>query len=398
MIDETKKNNQLSFSSFIKNKNYKMNSHDSVRDKNISSKIQFLMKKNARAFNKNSDLIFLKNNIGINLNTIEENKDEEKFRKQSIGINTSELSENIKLKTKKVTKIKPKVNIIKPYTELFKKYFISYEENKKTLNNPEPLKKESIPKFSSKLNQKFKTISSFPKKKKTKNIYNRTIPMKNRNKESLLTYNFNKDAYYKEERLLLNISGNNFGSIENNVIHNRLKKTKTNKSFKTMIFSNIDLKSMSNKTKKNKKFKLFNRTNLFHDSPNDNILMDHSVNKDIKNSFCNSLLKNVFSNEENKKIIMKANQNNFKKEEITKLMEYPDSVFSYILQKLKEYNTYHGQRNGFRKKLENMKTDLKLTEQRALYELINLKYDRVPGDEINIRTNLFCIKNKNLSL
>ena len=53
MIDETKKNNQLSFSSFIKNKNYKMNSHDSVRDKNISSKIQFLMKKNARAFNKN---------------------------------------------------------------------------------------------------------------------------------------------------------------------------------------------------------------------------------------------------------------------------------------------------------------------------------------------------------
>jgi hypothetical protein len=69
------------------------------------------MKKNARAFNKNSDLIFLKNNIGINLNTIEENKDEEKFRKQSIGINTSELSENIKLKTKKVTKIKSKVNI-----------------------------------------------------------------------------------------------------------------------------------------------------------------------------------------------------------------------------------------------------------------------------------------------
>ena len=266
------------------------------------------------------------------------------------------------------------------------------------MNNPEPLKKESIPKLSSKLNQKFKTISSFPKKKKTKNIFNRTIPMRNRNKESLLTYNFNKDAYYKEERLLLNISGNNFGSIENNFIHNRLKKTKTNKSFKTMIFSNIDLKSMSNKTKKNKKFKLFNRTNLFHDSPNDNILMDHSVNKDIKNSFCNSLLKNVFSNEENKKIIMKANQNNFKKEEITKLMEYPDSVFSYILQKLKEYNTYHGQRNGFRKKLENMKTDLKLTEQRALYELINLKYDRVPGDEINIRTNLFCIKNKNLSL
>ena len=42
-----------------------------------------------------------------------------------------------------------------------------------------------------------------------------------------------------------------------------------------------------------------------------------------------------------------------------------------------------------------MKSDLKLTEQKALYQLINLKYDRVPGDEINIKTNLFCTKNKN---
>ena len=76
-------------------------------------------------------------------------------------------------------------------------------------------------------------------------------------------------------------------------------------------------------------------------------------------------------------------------------MEYPDGVFNYILQQLKEYNSYHNKRNGFKMKLENMKSDLKLTEQKALYQLINLKYDRVPGDEINIRTNLFCIKNKN---
>ena len=167
--------------------------------KKIKIKILFLMKKNARTFNKNSDLIFLKNNIGINLNTIEENKDYEKFRKQSIGINTSKLSENKKIKTKKVTEIKQKPNIIKPYTELFKKYIISYEENKKILNNPEPLKKESNPKLTSKLNQKYKTISSFPKKKNNKNIFNRTIPTKKRRIESLLTYNFNKDAYYKKK-------------------------------------------------------------------------------------------------------------------------------------------------------------------------------------------------------
>jgi hypothetical protein len=42
--------------------------------KDISSKIQFLMKKNERTFNKNSDLIFLKDNIGIKMNSAEEKK------------------------------------------------------------------------------------------------------------------------------------------------------------------------------------------------------------------------------------------------------------------------------------------------------------------------------------
>ena len=385
--------NQMALSLF-KNKNNGMNSFNQFFNKNISSKIKFLTTKNEKIENKNSDIIFLNKNIAPNLNSINQINNENELRRQSIGINTSNHYENKRRKKKSIDYIKPKIFNTKPYSALFKKYFISYDDINKV--KTKPLNETKIPKLKPK--KKFNTISATQSKRIKKSKENKIIPIKNKDKESLFTYNFVKDAYSEEERLLLNISGNNFGSIENNVTHNRLKKTKTNKSFKTMIFSNIDLKSMSNKTKKNKKFKLFNRTNLFHDSPNDNILMDHSVNKDIKNSFCNSLLKNVFSNEENKKIIMKANQNNFKKEEITKLMEYPDSVFSYILQKLKEYNTYHGQRNGFRKKLENMKTDLKLTEQRALYELINLKYDRVPGDEINIRTNLFCIKNKNLSL
>ena len=398
MKDESKNNNQTLFSYFNKNKKNKMKTSKLKPSKDISSKIQFLMKKNERTFNKNSDLIFLKDNIGINMNSTEKKEEEDKFRKQSVGVNTSKNDEKIKNKAKTIKNIKSKANMnIKPYSYLFKKYFIFYEEKKHSMKKPKSLKKNNNAKLYLNQNKKFLTISTFPKKKNIQNIFNRTIPISKRNKESLLTYNFNKDAYYKEPRMILNNSNNNFSTIDNNFANNRLKKAKTNRNFKTLIFSNIDFKNMSNKNKKNKKFKLFNKTNLFHESPTNDILMEHSISKDIKNSFCNSLLKNVFLNEDKKKQKLIDVKNNIKKEELMKLMEYPDSVFGYILQKLKEYNSLN-QRNGFRKKLDKMKTDLKLTEQRALYELINLKYDRVPGDEINIKTNLFCIKNKNLHL
>ena len=398
MKDESKNNNQTLFSYFNKNKKNKMKTSKLKPSKDISSKIQFLMKKNERTFNKNSDLIFLKDNIGINMNSTEKKEEEDKFRKQSVGVNTSKNDEKIKIKAKTMKNIKSKVNMTtKPYSYLFKKYFIFYEEKKHSMKKPKSLKKNNNAKLYLNQNKKFLTISTFPKKKNIQNIFNRTIPISKRNKESLLTYNFNKDAYYKEPRMILNNSNNNFSTIDNNFANNRLKKAKTNRNFKTLIFSNIDFKNMSNKNKKNKKFKLFNKTNLFHESPTNDILMEHSISKDIKNSFCNSLLKNVFLNEDKKKQKLIDVKNNIKKEELMKLMEYPDSVFGYILQKLKEYNSLN-QRNGFRKKLDKMKTDLKLTEQRALYELINLKYDRVPGDEINIKTNLFCIKNKNLHL
>ena len=39
-----------------------------------------------------------------------------------------------------------------------------------------------------------------------------------------------------------------------------------------------------------------------------------------------------------------------------------------------------------------MKSDLKQIEQDALYQVYNLRYERAPGDEINIKTNLFCLK------
>ena len=123
--------------------------------------------------------------------------------------------------------------------------------------------------------------------------------------------------------------------------------------------------------------------------------MNHTINKDIKNTFCNSLLKHVLSNNDYNSKNINNEDKIFQKEEVIKLMEYPDSIFNYILVKLKEFNNYQSKRNGIKLKMENMKTDLKLIEQKALYELINLKYFRIPGEEINIKTNLFCVKNIN---
>ena len=364
-------------------------------DKNISSKIHSLTTRNEKSENKNADIIFLDNNIGININTINQKINQEKLRRQSIGINTSEQNEYIKKPKRKIRQniisFKPKVYNVKPYSGLFKKYIISYEEMSKIQKKPEPEKEMKIPKL--KLKKNFKTISDFSTPAIRRKEKKKIIPIKNRKTESLFTYNFIKDIYSEKQRLLLTISNFNLESLEKNKIQNRLRKPKENKKFKTMIYSNEDLKSMSIKTNKIKKFKLFNKNNLFNVKPKDNIQMNHSINKDIKTSFCNSLLKDIFSGENSKKT--KEEIKLYKKDEILKLMEYPDSVFNYILQQLNEYNNYQNKRNGFKMKFENMKSDLKLTEQKALYQLINLKYERVPGDEVNIRTNLFCTKNHN---
>lgn len=364
------------------------NETNTYNQKNIiASKIPFLTSRNNRKNNKNADIIFLDNNIGININTMDLMQKEDKLRKYSIGVNTSEQSENKKGNKQKIISFKPKIYYTKPYSDLFKKYIIAYDENNK-IKKQEPTKEMKIPKL--KIKKKFSAVSVLQNKKFKRNDNKRIIKIKDKNKESLLTYNFVKDAYSEEQRLLLSIPNNNFEKRNNN----KMRKVKTSKNFRTMIYSNEDLKSMSSKGKKNKKFKLFNKTNLFHENPNYNQLFEHSVHKDIKNSFCNSLLRDILGNNEQYKK-GKEEEKIVKKQELIKLMEYPDSIFNYILLKLKEYNSFQNIRNGFRVKLENMKTDLKITEQKALYQLINLKYERVPGDEINIKTNLFCIKNKN---
>ena len=115
------------------------------------------------------------------------------------------------------------------------------------MNNPEQTKDFQIPKLKKK---KFNTISVSSMKKEKKPIINEIVPIKNRDKESLLTYNFNKDTYSKEQRLLINVLNNNFNTSDINRIHNRLKRTQTKKNYKTMIYSNEDIKTMSNKNKK----------------------------------------------------------------------------------------------------------------------------------------------------
>ena len=395
MKDDLKNNNlptYRSISSYDKNRDNDLDSIKRLINKNLNNKIPFLMSKNEKRIHKNADIIFLNNNLGININAFQDEKGEEeekKDKKQSIGINTSKyFLDNKKIKNQKIINIKSKVNTTKPYSDLFKKYIISYQQINKDKINQDSLKGMTIPKL--KLKKKFNTISVLSSKNVNKNMKKRNIPIKRNQKGSLLTYNFNKDTYSNEQRLLISIS-NNYNNLEKTKFHNRLKKAKTNKIFKTMIYSNADFKSMSNKISKIKKYKLFNKTNLFHEEPKQKNQIEHSITKDIKNSFCNSLLKDIFSHE-NKNI--KPEDKLLRKEEILKLMEYPDSVFNYILQELKEYNTLQNKRNGYRNKLEKMKNDLKLTEQKALYELINLKYERVPGEEINIKTNLFCSKYK----
>jgi hypothetical protein len=71
-------------------------------DKNMSSKIHSLTTRNEKSENKNADIIFLDNNIGININTINQKINQEKLRRQSIGINTSEQNEYIKKPKRKI--------------------------------------------------------------------------------------------------------------------------------------------------------------------------------------------------------------------------------------------------------------------------------------------------------
>ena len=86
-----------------------------------------------------------------------------------------------------------------------------------------------------------------------------------------------------------------------------------------------------------------------------------------------------------------------KKKELLKIIEDPNSLLHYVYHQIQELRNQQilfskNRKKGIRFKMENMKNELKTIEQEALYKLVNLRYGRAPGDEINIKTNIFCKK------
>lgn len=370
-----------SISYLLKNKNNSNNLknrfdfgqiYTSNKKKSLISK----MKLNNSKYLLNS--IFIQNKSNIKSISKKENI---KRLKQSIGINTSKLSEkNPFLYDKEksfniLQKTKSKINIedFNTSSSLYKQYFVGYNQKGEFIDN------EKI----RELRRNLKTFSTY-NNKTFRNFYSKLRDNRNRN-NSLLTYNFNKDAYSNTQRLLLNFSNNNYFKYGKDIKKNTLKrqKTATINNYKSMAYPNINIKSISNENNKKNKRKLFKYNNLF-------------LSKDMTNCDNNYL---------NKKFLIKSeiNKNNInmlkmnKKKQLMEIIEDPNSVLHFIYNKvieLKEHKTLllKNRKKGNRLKLENMKSDLKQIEQEALYQVYNLRYERAPGDEINIKTNLFCSK------
>ena len=279
--------------------------------------------------------------------------------KQNIGINTIETSEKFvqnKSEQEKslMTSVKEKSKINEDFntsSSIYKQYFVGYNKNGEFIDNEKIRElRRNLKSFSVNNNKLYKY---FPYKK-NKNIIQK--------KGTLLTYNFNKNAYSNSQRLLLNIhNNNNIINYKNNKLIYKLKRQKTAgiNNYKSLNYPNINTKSMSNRN-----------------------------TASLNNSFLNKIEADKNDKERKKKI---------KKYEILKMVEEPNSLLHYIYNKSQEYKEhkillFKNRKKGNRFKLENMKNDLKLIEQETLYQLFNLRYKRIPGDEINIKTNIFCTK------
>lgn len=374
-----------SISSLLKNKNNSNNIKNTLNfyqiySSNKKPSLISKMKSNNSKYLLNS--IFVQNKSKIKSKN---QKDNIKRLKQSIGINTSKHSEKnpfLSEKDKSLNisqKTKSKINIedFNTSSSLYKQYYVGYNKKGEFIDN------EKI----RELRRNLKTFSAY-----SYQTY-RNLPSKfhdNRNNinknNSLLTYNFNKDAYSNSQRLLLNISNNNYIKYGKETKKNKLiyklkrQKTATINNYKSLAYPKINIKNMINENYKRKSFKY---NNLI-------------LRKDFKNSDSNYFNKKYLIKSEidkNNINIVKTN----KKKKLMEIIEDPNSVLNFIYNKVKELKEHKilllkNRKKGNRLKLENMKSDLKLIEQEALYQVYNLRYERAPGDEINIKTNLFCSK------
>ena len=407
-----KKNKTVNKNSFILYVNQNPSS-------NSSSKIK-LRKKSAIAKNikiikslkhLNEDVLNKKENFVLNIKNINYNNNiKPTTSKQSIGINTSKhfdtlqtshnnkgnKEDNYKEETNCSERAESKKNddnnILNSSSVLYNKFFVGYNNNGEFIDNV-------------KIKELRRNLKSFSYQK---NIYknksnknNRKFSkLNNNNKGSLLTYNFIKDAYSNEQKLLINISNNNllFDKKAKNIskIKYKLKRQKTAiNNYESIICPNIN----DNKTSSNKKRHLKLKQQLHK-----NRIMFNNYNYKLGN------INNIFSikNKEDKKNNLyienqvceykhKNNKDFETKKELLKILDNPNSLLNYIYSQIQEYREHkkmllHNRKKALRFKFENMKNDLKQIEQKAFYQVINLRYERIPGDEINIKTNIFCSK------
>ena len=221
----------------------------------------------------------------------------------------------------------------------------------------------------------------------------------NKDRGTLFSYNFNRDAYSNEQRLLLKNSYTNLNmKFELNDIKSRLKKQKTAINNYKVIINPNNIKN--NKFhKSSKKYKIFKKS-LFTKNINNNII---SINDDKLNLNKEINKNNMDENNINEnKINDNNNDDDLKKIKIDKkeklnLINDPKNIINYIYNQIREFKAHqsllkNNRRKGIRSKLENFKNDLKQLEKEAYFQLMNLKYERPLGNEINIKTSLFCSK------
>ena len=266
------KNSYKSISSLLKNKNLSNNLKNTINFYQIYN--TFDKKKSLISKMKSNNSKYLLNSIVVhNKSKINsKSKQDIKSLKQSIGINTSKISEKnpfLSGKDKSFNisqKTKSKMNIedLNTSSSLYKNYFVGYNKKGEFIDNVKIRElRRNLKTFSAYNYQTFRNLSSKFGDNKNKN-------------NSLLTYNFNKDAYSNSQRLLLNISNNNYFKYEKDIKKNKLicklkrQKTATINNYRIMAYPNINIKSMSNENNIKNKRKSFKYNNLFlsHDFKN----------------------------------------------------------------------------------------------------------------------------------
>lgn len=280
-------------------------------------------------------------------------------------------------------------------SSLYRNYFIGYNQKGEFIDNEKIREfKRNLKSFSVNRNDIYSNFNS-------KNTIDNTNNLKKKN--TLLTYNFNKDAYSSTQKLLISISNNSSNKNEkderNKKLIYKLKRHKTAiiNNYKSLAYPNIKIKSVDRKNKNFEKTKKIYRNKiLFENSQNkyDKNILDNILRNTDKIYFNTNNSNNI---EIDKKNEGKGIVKNDKKKELLEIIEDPNSLFHYVYHQIRELREnkilfLKNRKKGIRLKLENMKNELKTIEQEALYQVLNLRYGRTLGDEINIKTNIFCKK------